>query len=60
MDRLHVTPRRLSMALVVAGLLLVSVGLALWWLPGGFVACGVGVAAIGLLLVNVEGGQRGR
>lgn len=52
------TPRQVSLLLVVAGAVVVVVGVGLWSLPAGLVVAGVSLILIGLLLIDVT--PRGR
>jgi hypothetical protein len=54
MGRVRVSARLWSLVLVLVGLVLVSVGAALAYLPAGFIVGGFGLAAVGLLLVDVK------
>lgn len=51
--RLTLSPRAWSLLLVLAGAVLVSVGVGLAYLPAGVVVGGVALVAIGLFLIDV-------
>jgi hypothetical protein len=55
--RLRMTPKRRSDALLLLGVLLLSIGAALVYLPAGLIVAGASAVLAGLFLVNVEGAR---
>jgi hypothetical protein len=49
----RLTPRTVSVLLVLLGALLIAAGVALWSLPAGIIVAGVALVAFGLFFVDV-------